>query len=252
MRGCPEEYPVRLYINQQEIAVFQLTKSDLEDWSYGYLFSEGFITSVEDVKEVLVNEELAEIRITLQKDLHIEDFSNKTKHYTAGCGRGVTFFSMTDVKSFKPITSDIKYSLSYLLKKRSEFAQNTPKYFETGGMHGASILLADGSQIIREDIGRHNAVDKVIGFAFRNGLVAEELVLITTGRISYEMLSKAAKFGFPVVASRTAATLQAIQLAKFLNIEVVGYLRNKNSMIYTGTGRVENDFEESSLQLTTS
>ena len=244
MRGYPEEYPIRLVINQQEIAVFQLSKSYLEDWSYGYLYSEGFISSKDDVSEIEVNDELAEIRITLKKDLQIEDFSNKTKHYTAGCGRGVTFFSMTDVKSFNPITSDKKYALSYLLKKRSEFAQNTPMYFETGGMHGACILLADGSEIIREDIGRHNAVDKVIGYAFRNELNADDLVLMTTGRISYEMLSKAAKFGFPVVASRTAATLQAVHLAKFLNIEVVGYLRNKNSMIYTSIGRVENDFAE--------
>lgn len=241
MKGCPEEYPIRLIIDQYEVAIFQLTNQDLTDWAFGYLFAEGIVDRVQDVLTVDVDEAGSEIHVRLRKPFSPEALSDKTKHYTAGCGRGVTFFSMTDVKSFSRVEADQHYQLSYLLKKRAEFAGNTPLYFETGGMHGACIVKSDGSLVIREDIGRHNAVDKVIGYAFRNSLVANDLILMTTGRISYEMLSKAAKFGFPVVASRTAATKQALQLAKFLQIEVVGYLRNKNSLIYTDIGRVSND-----------
>jgi len=138
--------------------------------------------------------------------------------------------------------------LSYLLKKRSEFAKNSPLYIETGGMHGACIVTETGELIVREDIGRHNAVDKVIGHAIRAGLKPEGLLLLTTGRVSYEMLSKAAKFGFPVIGSRTAATKQAVQLAKYLNIEVIGYLRGKMAVSYTAKGRVINDIVDE-LQL---
>jgi FdhD protein len=148
---------------------------------------------------------------------------------------------MTDVKNFEKVTSNVSYQLSYLLKKRSEFAQNSELYLETGGMHGACIIDQTGRMTIREDIGRHNAVDKIIGCAIKNHLQPERLILLTTGRVSYEMLSKAAKFGFPVIGSRTAATKQAVQLAKYLNIEVVGYLRGKMATIYTLAGRVEND-----------
>ncbi len=243
-KGYPDEYPVTLFLNGYEVAVFQLTKQDLEDWTYGYLFSEGFIQSPEDIKSIFINEEMGSINVLLKFELDTDQWFSKKKHYTAGCGRGVTFFSMTDVKNFAQVRSNKRYALSYLLKKRSEFAQNTPLYLETGGMHGACIINENGEIIVREDIGRHNAVDKIIGYALRKGLQPDRLVLLTTGRVSYEMLSKAAKFGFSVIGSRTAATRQAVQLANFLNIEVVGYLRGKMSIIYTSKGRVFDDITE--------
>ncbi|WP_144551801.1 formate dehydrogenase accessory sulfurtransferase FdhD [Bacillus sp. X1(2014)] len=240
-KGCPDEYPISLLINGYEIAVFQLTKYNLDDWIYGYLFSEGFIQDANEIDSIVINEELSTINVKLLTNFDEEQFFSKKKHYTAGCGRGVTFFSMTDVKNFTKVTSKGSYQLSYLLKKRSEFAQRSELYLETGGMHGACIVDEDGSITIREDIGRHNAVDKIIGYAIKNHLQPERLMLLTTGRVSYEMLSKAAKFGFPVVGSRTAATKQAVQLAKYLNLEVVGYLRGKMATIYTTAGRVIND-----------
>jgi FdhD protein len=228
-KGCPDEYPITLILNGYEIAVFQITKHDLEDWAYGYLFSEGFIQEAREIESITINEEMGSINVSLLNGFNEEELFTKKKHYTAGCGRGVTFFSMTDVKNFQKVASEHSYKLSYLLKKQSEFARNSPFYLETGGMHGACIVdEAAGNITVREDIGRHN----------------ERLVLLTTGRVSYEMLSKAAKFGFPVIGSRTAATKQAVQLAKFLNIEVIGYLRGKMANIYTSTGTVENDLVE--------
>ncbi|WP_019154049.1 formate dehydrogenase accessory sulfurtransferase FdhD [Robertmurraya massiliosenegalensis] len=243
-KGCPEEYPITLIVNGFEVAIFQLTKQDLEDWVYGYLFSEGLIERASDIKKVLINEEAGIIDVTLATDFDTEKMFSKKKHYTAGCGRGVTFFSMTDVKTFNKVEVGKTYQLTYLLKKRSEFARNSPLYLESGGMHGACIVEENGDMTIREDIGRHNAVDKIIGYAIRNELEPSSLLLLTTGRISYEMLSKAAKFGFAVVASRTAATKQAIQLAKYLNVEVVGYLRGRMAIQYTSFGRVIYDLEE--------
>ncbi|CAM3831106.1 formate dehydrogenase accessory sulfurtransferase FdhD [Mesobacillus zeae] len=242
-KGCPDEYPVNLVVNGYEIAVFQLTNHDLEDWAYGYLFSEGLIESADEVRSVSFDEGSGSLHVSLDNGFDPEQMFSKKKHYTAGCGRGVTFFSMTDVKNFKKVSSRETYTLSYILKKRSEFAQNSPFYLETGGMHGACIIHEDGSIEVREDIGRHNAVDKIIGYAIRNRLKAERLVLLTTGRISYEMLSKAARFGFAVIGSRTAATKQAVQLAKFLNIEVAGYLRGKMATVYTSAGRIIPDLE---------
>jgi FdhD protein len=240
-KGCPDEYPISLIINGYEIAVFQLTKFDLEDWAYGYLFSEGFIQDAADIESIVINEELGSIHVSLTSDFDEEQIFSKKKHYTAGCGRGVTFFSMTDVKQFDKVSADKTYKLSYMLKKRAEFAQNSRFYLETGGMHGACIVDESGNITIREDIGRHNAVDKIIGHAIRKRLHPDRLLLLTTGRVSYEMLSKAAKFGFPVIGSRTAATKQAVQLARYLNIDVVGYLRGKMATIYTSAGRIEND-----------
>lgn len=246
-KGCPEEYPITLVVNDFEVAVFQLTKHDLEDWVFGYLFSEGMIEKAKDIEAVSINEDSGIIDVKLSNNFDTEKMFSKKKHYTAGCGRGVTFFSMTDVKTFNKVKEGKTYSLSYLLKKRSEFAKNSPLYLESGGMHGACIVDGDGNITIREDIGRHNAVDKIIGYALRNELDPSTLLLLTTGRVSYEMLSKAAKFGFAVIGSRTAATKQAIQLAKYLNIEVVGYLRGRMAVQYTSFGRVIYDLEERAL-----
>lgn len=241
-KGCPEEYPILLSVNGTEIAVFQLTNQNLEDWTYGYLFSEGFINQPEDVRSINIVE--GRIRADLYNDLDVEKKFFETKKYKDGCGSGVTLFSMTDVKKFQKVSSKKTYCLSYLLEKQRELALNSPMYLETGGMHAAALVHPDGTLTVREDISRHNAVDKVIGYAFRNGLKADELLLLTSGRISYEMISKAAKFGFPVVGSRTAATRQAVELAKLLNIEVVGYLRRNMAVRYTNLGRVINDLEE--------
>lgn len=244
MKGTPEEYPITLVVNNFEIAVFQLTKLDLEDWAYGYLFSEGIIDHRDDIGKLEVDDQMGIIRVSVNNGFEPEKMFSKKKHYTAGCGRGVTFFSMTDVKTFNKVESVKTYTLSYMLKKRSEFAQKSPLYLETGGMHGACLVDENGDIIVREDIGRHNAVDKVIGHAVRNELDPANLLLLTTGRISYEMLSKAARFGFAVIGSRTAATKQAVQLAKFLNIDIVGYLRGRKAVQYTSFGRVINDLEE--------
>ncbi|WP_066057002.1 formate dehydrogenase accessory sulfurtransferase FdhD [Robertmurraya korlensis] len=246
-KGCPEEFPITLVLDGFEVAVFQLTKQDLEDWVYGYLFSEGIIQKLCDVENVTINEETGMIHVNLSSPFEAEALYSKKKHYTAGCGRGVTFFSMTDVKTFQKVEGKNQYVLSYLLKKRSEFAKESPLYLETGGMHGACIVDENGFITVREDIGRHNAVDKIIGHAVRNGLDPSKLLLLTTGRVSYEMLSKAAKFGFGVIGSRTAATKQAIQLAKYLQIEVVGYLRGKMAITYTSFGRVVNDLAERTI-----
>lgn len=244
IKGCPEEYPIVLVVNDYEIATFQLTKSDLEDWAHGYLFSEGITEGPDDIESVHIDNDKGIINVKLSNDFEIDQLFNKRKHYTAGCGRGVTFFSMTDVKMFNKISSNQQFKLSYLLKKQAEFARNSPLYLETGGMHGACIVNEKDEMVIREDIGRHNAVDKIIGYAVRNRLDPSNLLMLTTGRISYEMLSKGAKFGFAVMGSRTAATKQAVQLAKYLNVEVVGYLRGRRAIPYTSFDRIINDLQD--------
>ncbi|WP_017755261.1 formate dehydrogenase accessory sulfurtransferase FdhD [Calidifontibacillus oryziterrae] len=243
-KTCPEEYPITLYLNGHNLATYQLTNRDLEDWAYGYLFSEAVISSPNDLKKLVVDEGRGRILAETTGDFDFNSFKEKQLNFTAGCGRGVTFFSMSDVKRFNKVKTNRTVSLSYLLKKRHEFAMNSPLYLETGGMHGACIVDREGRIYVKEDIGRHNAVDKVIGYALRHNMKPEDLILLTTGRISYEMLSKAARFGFGIIGSRTAATKQAIQLANFLNVEVIGYIRGKMVNVYTNCGRVLHDLNE--------
>src|SRR5690554_7973146 len=98
--GFPEEYPITLVINGHELATFQLTKSDLEDWTVGYLYTEGIIQGAEDIDSFRLNEDQGKIFVDIKGEVDVDAVLTKQKHFTAGCGKGVTFFSMTDVKSF--------------------------------------------------------------------------------------------------------------------------------------------------------
>jgi len=240
----PDEFSMTLYLNQQEIATYQLTNQNLDEWAIGYLYSEGIINSLDDIEQIRLSLDEGIVCITLKREFDKENFKHKKKHFTTGCGKGLTFISMTDVLKLPKVETNRKVTASYLLEKRVEFAKNSPMYISTGGMHGACVVELDGTITVREDIGRHNAVDKIIGYSLKEGLNPKDLILITTGRISYEMLSKVARYGVGIIGSRTAATTQAIELAESLNIEVVGYLRGKMATIYTDLGIVHDDLKE--------
>ena len=237
-KGCPEEYPVRLIVNDIQLAIFQLTKGDLTDWAYGYLFSERLIHKKEDLQQLWISEDQSVIKVRISGDIE-RLLAFKEKHHTAGCGNGITFFSMTDISKFQKVECSLKTTQTKLMEKMRKFYDLSPLYLETGGMHGACVLLPNHSLEIREDIGRHNAVDKIIGHCLQSDYNPKQLILLTTGRVSYEMLSKVANYGIGIIAPRTAATLQAVQLAKVLDVEVVGYLRGKMGIVYTELGRVE-------------
>ncbi|GAX89623.1 formate dehydrogenase accessory sulfurtransferase FdhD [Effusibacillus lacus] len=238
----PDEYPVTLYVNGYELATYQLTKQDLQDWVIGQLFNEKLIQSPGDIHKLRIEEGRGKIWADLHPQANLPPgWQQQKKHYTAGCGKGATFLSISDIRSFKKVRSRRSVTCSYLTDRMQAFTRNSPLYLRTGGMHGACLVDMEGKIHVREDIGRHNAVDKVIGYALQKELHPETLILLTTGRISYEMLAKAARFGIGIVGSRTAATRQALQLANYLQIDVAGYIRGKMVQIYTSHGRIIND-----------
>ncbi|HJV46192.1 MAG TPA: formate dehydrogenase accessory sulfurtransferase FdhD [Bacillota bacterium] len=237
-KKCPEEHTVTLYINRYELVSIQLSRVDWEDWAIGYLFSEGIIDQMGDLKRLIIDDYRGKIWADLMSGREVESFLQQRRHVTAGCGRGVTFRSISDVGQLSKVDYSRTTTLSYLQQKMREFSKLTPLYLETGGMHAACLINSSGEFIVREDIGRHNAVDKVFGYAVRERLNPKDLILLTTGRISYEMLSKAARFGVGIIGSRTAATKQAVELADHLEIEVIGYIRGQMASVYTSGDRI--------------
>lgn len=245
-KNCPEEYPISLYLNSQELLTIQLTEVNLDDWAVGYLYAEGIIDSPDEIKDIQVDPYRGNISVTVADTFDLDTFLKRKRTITAGCGRGVTFRSLKEVGNFKKLETARKVPLSFLQQKMREFHKLTPLYHKTGGMHAACIITPKGELIVREDIGRHNAVDKVIGAALKQGLEGKDLVILTTGRISFEMCSKVARFGIGVAGSRTAATNLAVALGKELNVDVVGYVRGKSAFVYTNGQHILKE-ESSSL-----
>lgn len=230
---CPEEYPINLYINSRNLLTIQLTEVHLEDWAIGYMYAEGIIESPEEVKKITIDPYRGNIHVDLGNSIDMDVFLQKKQTITAGCGRGVTFRSLKEMGNFKKIQEARSISTTFLREKMRDMYKKTPLYHQTGGMHAACIIDQHGEMIVREDIGRHNAVDKAIGAALRKGLQGKDCVIMTTGRISMEMCSKVARYGIGVAASRTASTNLAVALAKELNVDLVGYVRGQSAFVYT-------------------
>ena len=236
----PVERPATLYLNDEELVTLQATPANLDDWAVGFLLGEGLIRSLSEIRRLTVDEEKGMIWVDLPDAPEATPLGRRQRYLTAGCGKGVTFSSLKDAMMLKPVTHDLQVAMDDLLGWIKEMQANCPLYAETGGVHAAALRnTITGELIVREDIGRHNALDKAIGAALRAGWPFEKVAALTSGRISYEAASKLGRVAIGVGASLTAATDQAVRLARHLGMDLIGYARSpKHLVVYTEGKRV--------------
>jgi len=243
-RGMPSESPVTVVLNDVEIATVQGTPSDLEDMAAGFLVSEGLLVERDALKSISVDGKRGMVYVSSAEDVP-EDFRFRERYITSGCGKGVTFASVGHAAGVEPVRSDISSSSESLYDMMGQMARSAVGYRETGGMHSCALGRDGHVVLVREDIGRHNAVDKVLGRAWLDRISTVDSVLLATGRISYEMVVKAAKARIPIVVSRTAVTDLAAEIAAKVGITLVGYARGGKLVVYTHPERIRIEKEES-------
>ncbi|BCJ86378.1 formate dehydrogenase accessory sulfurtransferase FdhD [Effusibacillus dendaii] len=248
-KGMPVEYPVTLHVNDEELLTIQLTPVQLEEWTIGFLFGEGMITRPDELEKIVIDEDHGMIWTDIKGDVKRRSAEGKKRFLTSGCGKGITFSSFEDAFSLRPVNPSVVVKQELLTECMRFMYKEAVLYQETGGMHAAAVASSSGPLFVKEDIGRHNAVDKAIGTSLKMGLDPNDIFILTTGRISYEMVTKVARFGGSVVASRTAATDQAVRLAEKLGIEVVGYIRGQMMQVYTGGSRILPSASEAELHV---
>ncbi|MEK7364595.1 MAG: formate dehydrogenase accessory sulfurtransferase FdhD, partial [candidate division NC10 bacterium] len=168
----------------------------------------------------------ADVTLTREVELPTE------RILTSGCGGGITF--RIDPRLFPQIRSSLRVRPGQLFERMKDLFAAAVHYRSSRGIHGAALSDTDRLLIVTEDVGRHNAVDKIMGEALLKGIPTTDQILLSTGRISSEMLLKAARMGVPLVASRTSPTEMAVGLAEQLGITVVGYLRPESLNVYAG------------------
>lgn len=231
-----EEIPFTLNIGDKELVTLLCMPSDIEDLVAGFLFTSGLIRKIEDIRKIVINYEQWVAYI----DLVVVDTEIVFKRlYTSGCGRGTLFYSATDIINRAKNISDFKIEAIKINSLMAEFQKNSEVYLRTGGAHSAALADNRGILIFKEDIGRHNAIDKVIGQRLREGGSFENKIMITSGRISSEVLLKAQKCRIPVVVSKSAPTNQAIKLAKDMGVTLVGFARGNRLNIYNAEERID-------------
>lgn len=214
---------------------------ELDYLAVGYLASEGLINNKEEVKRIAVDEQRGVVRLDTQSGREIAQDVLFKRMITSGCGRGATFYSATDTASQK-VESEVKISTDAIFALVNEFQHGSEVYLATHGVHSAA--LADGKKILAfsEDIGRHNAIDKILGRCLLEDISTNDKMLISSGRITSEIVHKAAKRGIPIVVSVSVPTDMGIKLAADLAITLIGAVRgNRRMTIYTNDWRVTGD-----------
>lgn len=236
-RGMPSELPITVHLNESEVATMQATPHDLEELAAGFLYAEGLLTDRAALRSIDADAKRGLVWVTSDEETPT-DLSERTRYLTSGCGKGVTFSSVGHARGLDPLVSDTAVDAETVYSLVRALADAAQMYRDTGGMHAAGFGRDGKLLISREDVGRHNAVDKVLGRAWLDGIATDEGILVATGRISYEMAVKAAKARVALVASRSAVTDLAADLGDRLGIAMLGYVRGGKLTVYTHPERV--------------
>lgn len=227
------EYPFTIFINDEEIITLLCSPKSLKYLAIGFLHSEGFIDDYKAVDSIQIDEENGRAYINLNIRKTFNEKLQGKRTITSGCGKGTVFYNVLDSFKSKKINNTIEIKPSEIVELMRRFNSESELFLSTGGVHACAICYKNDIMYFEEDIGRHNALDKVLGRALVDDINLDHKIILTSGRISSEMLIKAAKRGVPVVVSRSAPTSLAIDMARELNITLVGFVRGQKMNIYS-------------------
>ncbi|WP_303288527.1 formate dehydrogenase accessory sulfurtransferase FdhD [Marinobacter sp. SS8-8] len=231
-----EERPLTIYLNSQEIVTAMTIGDHPEYLALGFLLNQGMLKETDQVTKIEFDEEL-EVAVVRTADVTDVESKLEKKTRTSGCAVGTVFgdmmaglegLSLPDT----PVHTSTFYDLSYQIN-------HTPSlYMETGAIHGTA--LCQGREILAymEDVGRHNAVDKVAGWMHLNGIPAADKVLYTTGRLTSEMVIKTALMGIPTLISRSGFTAWGVDIARQVGLTLVGRMRGRKFTCLSGQHRL--------------
>jgi FdhD protein len=228
-----EEALVCIFVNGQELATFMCTPHHLEELAIGFLRSEGFIQNLADIDLLTLSASGTCVDIWL-RDLNFTPPQRRI--ITSGCGGGVTFDDLS--QRHPPLDVTITLTPKQIAALMQKLHLAAELYNEVRGVHTSA--LSDGQELllVAQDVGRHNTIDRLWGQALRQGLNTRGRILIASGRISSEMLNKAAKMEIPVIISRTSPTSLSVELGQAWNITVIGYVRGHTFRVYSVPERV--------------
>lgn len=222
------EQPLVIYVDGKKFVTLLCSPVKLDCLVVGYLWLEKVIASLEDIARLEVSEVDGRADVTLTHEVELPT----ERILTSGCGGGITF--RIDPRLFPRIHSSLRVRPEQLFQRMKDLFAAAENYRASRGIHGAALTDGDRLLIVAEDVGRHNAVDKIKGEALFRGIPTQDRILLSTGRISSEMLLKAVRMEVPLVASRTSPTEMAVSLAEQLGLTVVGYLRPESLNLYAG------------------
>lgn len=231
--GVIEEMLLSLYVNGQELATLMCSPVDQEALALGFLYNEGVIQSLAEIGLIRANLPRTTIDVLLTR----VDFEPPRRMVlTSGCGGGITLHHLTE--HYPPLISTLTITPQAIIDRMGDLQGTAQLYNTVRGVHTSVLASPNAVLVSAEDVGRHNTIDKIVGKALQHNIDTRDNILLSSGRISSEMLGKARRMGVPIVASRTAPTSISVSLAQAWNICVIGYVRRGGMRVYTHPERV--------------
>jgi len=241
-----EERPLTIFLNSQEI-VTSMTIGDYPEYlAVGFLRNQGMLLSDDEITGIDYDEELETVVVrTARKTNYEEKLSKKTR--TSGCAVGTVFGDMMEgLEHLTLPATPLKTSWLYALAH--QINQTSSLYLEAGAIHGTVLCEKDQPLVYMEDVGRHNAVDKIAGWMRLNAIEARDKILYTTGRLTSEMVIKTASMGIPALASRSGFTAWGVDIARQVGLTLIGRMRGKRFICLSGEERLLWDADLDNVQ----
>lgn len=236
------EHQILICIHGSAVVRLTCTPQHLEQLVIGYLYTEGYISCVEDISRIHICEEGLRANVFVKDELYemyvetnkVFSFKNVTLEAGTACGKNESFMSGT-LKPFLTLNQlECKcFDVEEIIDNAKLFMKGSKLFEETGGVHSCALGIGRECLYFCEDIGRHNAIDKVVGFALQNKVQLSNTILYTSGRVPSDMVEKVIRSRIPVVASHSAVTDQAIVLAKQYGLVLLGFARSNRVNQYT-------------------
>ncbi|MCW4054238.1 MAG: formate dehydrogenase accessory sulfurtransferase FdhD [Candidatus Bathyarchaeota archaeon] len=235
-----EEKPLYLFINKTFWATILCSPTKLKELAVGHFLSEGLLKSTDEIEEIVLEESKHTCYVKVKPEVNIENRMKISRLHAriipSACGSGSPYQFIGKIPK---VESKLKIEAKVIFDSVNQLNFKAEGFRRTGGLHVAAIYKADGQLVaLAEDVGRHNAVDKVLGIAALKDVVFGESFLALSGRMSGDVAYKAAKVGIPIVASLAAALSSGLAMAESANLTLAGFVRGKRLNLYTFPERI--------------
>lgn len=234
-----EEQPLTLFLNSQEIVTMMTINDYPEFLAVGYLLNQNMISRDDEITSIEYEDEINVVVVRTKKKSNFEK-KLKKKTITSGCAQGTVFGDIMEIFEKKKFKDNQKLKIEWIYELSKSITLTPSIYMKAGAIHGCVLCEKNTPLIYMEDVGRHNAIDKIAGYMFLNKINSNNKIFYTTGRLTSEMVIKSVIMEIPIVISRSGFTVWGVELARKANLTLIGRAKGKKFTLLSGEKRVEN------------
>ena len=236
------ERPLTLYLNGQEIVTLMTIADYPEYLAVGYLLNQNMLRHDDKITAIEYEDDIETVVVRTERETDFED-KLKKRTQTSGCAQGTAFGDLMEKFDEAALPGDAVIRTSWLYALSRKINATPSLYLEAGAIHGCVLCREDRPLIYMEDVGRHNAIDKIAGYMFMKGIAAEGKIFYTTGRLTSEMVIKTVRMGVPILVSRSGFTAWGVDLARRANLTLIGRAKGRRFVALAGAERIVHDLD---------